>query len=295
MDINQIEKLRTGIMRLDNVLCGGLPFGQLVLITGKAGDGKSTLANQIIVSAINENFNVFIYSGELPNYLLKAWIMLQAAGPGNTRPVKKYGNNNGTYEVLPEAKPKISEWLHDRAWIYDNRIASDEDMEQVKLIEILEEVIDRKGVRVILLDNLMTALDLEPGDGDDKYDKQSVFMKKLTRIALKHNVLILLVAHKRKMGSGEVNDTVSGSSDIVNLASIVLSYERGSKADGDRDDIRWLKVTKNRLFGNLSSGIKLTFNAASKRICEIDAEPTWTCGWELIGEPEDDDKLPWEV
>ena len=294
VDVNELEKLPTGIPTLDETLRGGLPFGQVILITGKSGDGKSTIANQFVVNAINLGYGAFIYSGELPNFLLKQWIMIQAAGPDNVRKVRSYGEH-GLYEVKPELKQRIHDWMKD-VWIYDNKIASVEEPEEVKLMELLEEVITQHGVRVILLDNLMTAMDLEPdGSSADKYDRQSSFSKKLTRIAMKHNVLIILVAHKRKMGSNETNDTVAGAADIVNLASIVISYERGSKKDGDGDDVRWLKVTKNRLFGAVHSGIKLTFEPTSKRIHQTFQEPTWHYMWEYRHDAEDEQlSLPWE-
>lgn len=270
VDISTIAKLRTGLLKLDDILRGGLPFGQLVLVTGKSGDGKSTLANQIIVNAINENYKVFVYSGELPNYLLKSWMTFQAAGASHIEivPKSREGQTVDDYKVENDAKEQISEWFKGKAFIYDNRIAENEDDEQIKLLDLIEDVILQKGVSVILLDNLMTALDLDPGAAQDKYDRQGVFIKRLARLALKHNVLIILVAHKRKMMSSEVNDTVSGSADIVNLASIVLSYERGSKEDDAK--MRFLKVTKNRLFGELTfgKGIELEFDAKSKRIYE---------------------------
>ncbi len=294
VDINSIEKLPTGIEKLDNILRGGLPFGQLILITGKSGDGKSTLANQIAVNAIDMQYKTFIYSGELPNYMLKSWIMFQAAGPDNVKTVKRYGGM-GTFEVHEDAKKRINRWLHGYAYIYDNRIATDEDMEQLKLIDLLTDNIQRNGVRVILLDNLMTAMDLEPGTAADKYDRQSDFMKKLARIAMKYNVVIILVAHKRKMGSSETNDTVSGSADIVNLASVVISYERGKKEDGD--NIRWLRVTKNRLTGDTTGdgGIKLEFDEKSKRIHETIAAADWHYSWEFMAHEEEKQmELPWE-
>lgn len=294
VDLSSIEKLGTGITKLDETLAGGLPFGQLVLITGKSGDGKSTLGNQLIVNAIDYGYRVFVYSGELPNFMLRSWIMLQAAGPDNIEEVKKYGNK-AQYKVKPEAGELIRQWLEDIAWIYDNNGIRDEDEEQERLAELLETVIARCGVRVILLDNLMTALDMEPGTASDKYDRQSDFVKKLTRIAVSHHVLIILVAHKRKMGSGEVNDTVSGSADIVNLASIVLSYERGDKRnkEDESDDVRYLRITKNRLTGELHKGIKLGFDFGSKRIYEYAGLPTWQYSWEA-GMKHKEEVLPWE-
>lgn len=295
IDLDDLEKLGTGITKLDETLSGGLPFGQLILITGKSGDGKSTLGNQLIVNAIDYGYRVFIYSGELPNFMLRSWITLQAAGPDNIDAVKKYGGK-AEYKVKPGVNELIRHWLEGIAWIFDNNGIPDEDAEQERLADLLETVIERCGVRVILLDNLMTALDLEPGTASDKYDRQSDFVKKLTRLAVSHNVLIILVAHKRKMGAGEVNDTVSGSADIVNLASIVMSYERGdakSKEDTS-DNIRYLRVTKNRLTGELHKGIKLTFDPCSKRIHEVGSQPTWQYSWEA-GIKDKEEILPWET
>lgn len=295
IDLDDLEKLGTGITKLDETLSGGLPFGQLILITGKSGDGKSTLGNQLIVNAIDYGYRVFIYSGELPNFMLRSWITLQAAGPDNIDAVKKYGGK-AEYKVKPGVNELIRHWLEGIAWIFDNNGIPDEDAEQERLADLLETVIERCGVRVILLDNLMTALDLEPGTASDKYDRQSEFVKKLTRLAVSHNVLIILVAHKRKMGAGEVNDTVSGSADIVNLASIVMSYERGdakSKEDTS-DNIRYLRVTKNRLTGELHKGIKLTFDPCSKRIHEVGSQPTWQYSWEA-GIKDKEEILPWET
>lgn len=295
IDLDDLEKLGTGITKLDETLSGGLPFGQLILITGKSGDGKSTLGNQLIVNAIDYGYRVFIYSGELPNFMLRSWITLQAAGPDNIDAVKKYGGK-AEYKVKPGVNKLIRHWLEGIAWIFDNNGIPDEDAEQERLADLLETVIERCGVRVILLDNLMTALDLEPGTASDKYDRQSEFVKKLTRLAVSHNVLIILVAHKRKMGAGEVNDTVSGSADIVNLASIVMSYERGdakSKEDTS-DNIRYLRLTKNRLTGELHKGIKLTFDPCSKRIHEVGSQPTWQYSWEA-GIKDKEEILPWET
>lgn len=271
VDVASMEKLRTGLWRVDQALCGGLPFGQLVLITGKAGDGKSTLANQIIINAINEGYKAFMYSGELPNYMLKSWMTFQAAGHRWVEKVKEKKNDGSGYDeyaVDPDAKKQISEWFRDKLWIYDNRLDMDEEEEQLKLIDLIEAVVESKGVRVVLLDNLMTALDLEPdGTSSDKYDRQSNLIKKLARSALEHNILIILVAHKKKSAGMDTNDSVSGSADIVNLASIVISYERGAKEDPG--NVRWLKVTKNRLYGILiDTGIKMDFDPMTKRIFE---------------------------
>jgi RecA-family ATPase len=139
----------------------------------------------------------------------------------------------------------------------------------------------------------MTALDLEPSTGADKYDRQSLFMKKVTRLALQYEVLVILVAHKRKNdGSSNTNDNVSGSADIANLASIVLSYERNP----DDGNSRLLKVTKNRLFGKtITDGFWMKYDDNSKRIYMNDQERDRVYGWNNpINEEPEEEKLPWD-
>jgi hypothetical protein len=80
-------------------------------------------------------------------------------------------------------------------------------------------------------------------------------------------VLIILVVHKRKNGfSTDENDEVMGASDIVNLASVVISYGKDKVID---DSQRMCKLTKNRIYGKLlQEGTIMDYNERSKRIYE---------------------------
>lgn len=293
-----LEKLPTGINNVDELLCGGLPFGQVVLLTGKAGDGKSTFASQLLLSALQNDYKCFAYSGELPNYMFRSWIDFQAAGPDGCVEKWTKWSYDRPHEVKQKALEKISKWYEDKIWLYDNSDFNTENDES--LTTLLEQIINQYGVRVILIDNLMTALDLEKGLGTDKYERQSLFIKKMARLALQYDVLIILVAHKRKdNGYNDVNESVSGSLDIINLASIVLSYERPTKMLLDDEtatkDDRVLKVTKNRLFGKIDNfGFVLHYHQASKRIYSNDFELSRKYSWEAAKEKEIKETAPWE-
>jgi KaiC/GvpD/RAD55 family RecA-like ATPase len=256
-----VEKLETGIHQIDNLLHGGLPFGGLVLVGGKRGEGKSTLASQILANSIEQGYKSFAYSGELPNRAFKSTIDFQIAG---THIVVKETKDGRQYNSVSDANKKIiSDWYRGKCFLYDNSCLDGEETES--LVNIAENVIMQYGVRVVLLDNLMTAIDLETKQSSDKNEMQSSFVKKLARLALKHNVLIILVAHKRKNNfSTDANDEISGSGDITNLASVIISYERDKDAEQYQ---RVSKVTKNRLFGELElNGYKLDYDFKSKRI-----------------------------
>ena len=88
-------------------------------------------------------------------------------------------------------------------------------------------------------------------------------------MARRLKVIIILIAHPRKtISTALTNDDVSGTADITNKASIVMTYSRITH-DGDEPDptVRALTVTKNRLTGKLGS-VKVYFSEDSKRISE---------------------------
>jgi len=299
-DINpyDIEKMPTGIKDVDELLCGGLPFGQLILVTGKAGDGKSTFASQMLLSAIQNNYKCFAYSGELPNHLFKSWLYLQAAGFQNTYEEWSKWTIKRPRKVPDKVIKKIDEWYKGKLWLYDNSKMLVDGNESI--CELIEKTTIQYGTRVVLIDNLMTALDLEGSvHGFDKNDLQSNFIKKLARLALELDIVIILIAHQKK-GYGEVNEMVSGSLDIVNLASIVLSYDRPTKSEvengfAEKED-RLLRLTKNRLFGKIDNvGTLLKYDEASKRVYQTQHERLFKYGWETMKTQAEETAPPWEV
>ncbi len=261
---------------MDNLLYGGLPFGGLTLIAGKPGEGKSTVASQILINAMEKDYKCFAYSGELPNHTFKAWMNYQIAGAKHIRKYQDSIWKDWRYVVDENDVEKINSWYADKCFLYDNNIIDGDEKES--LIKTVEDSIQQYGTQVILIDNLMTALDLEQVQSFDKYDKQSMFVKKLARIALKYNVLIILVAHKRKNNfSANDNDEISGSGDISNLAMLTMVYEKSKDVEQSQ---RLLKVSKNRLFGKLETdGWIMNYDEVSKRIYGAHDDVNVEYGW----------------
>ena len=276
VDLFSLPKIPTGIESLDKVLSGGIYLGQTVILTGKRGEGKSTLGSQILANALNEGNTVFAYSGELPDYFFKRWIDFQIAGKHNV--IDRAGESGMVNYFIPREKTdKISGWYRGRAYLFDNR--SIEDDEPGSLIEILEKAVQQYGIQLVLLDNLMTALDV--GMSVDLYRAQSKFVDKLVKMAKRQQVAVILVVHPRKNSFGnDDNDSVSGSADITNKVDVVMTYKRDKDLP---ENERLLAVSKNRLTGKLAVGEKailLYFDEASKRICDDTASFTVPYGWE---------------
>lgn len=275
VNIYDIEKLKTGIHDLDYMLYGGLPFAGLTIVTGKRSEGKSTWTSQIIANALNQGYKCLTYSGELADWQFKSWLTKQLAGSKHTFLYKNKDGAEG-YETSKSNKALINEWLNGKMFLLDNTKVSDEN---VSLLDAVENAIQQYGVRVILLDNLMTAISSMSHGKNDKYEVQGQFTMRVAEIAKKYKVVIILVAHKRKdsYGADEMDD-ILGSSDIANLAHVIISYGRDREISEDQ---RMLRLLKDRLFGKTNfKGWVMDFDVRSNRIYgehdDVDKEFEWT-------------------
>jgi hypothetical protein len=80
VDLNKLPKVKTGYFEIDSALGGGICFGQVCLLTGKRGNGKSTFMSNLVANALDQGVGVFAYSGELAGYHFKRWLNCQLAG-----------------------------------------------------------------------------------------------------------------------------------------------------------------------------------------------------------------------
>jgi len=292
VDITRLPKVSTGIWDLDKALKGGICYGQVCLLTGKRGDGKSTFMSQMCADAIDQGVGVFVYSGELPAFHFKGWLNAQFAGSAHMKS-RDDGFGGEEYYLDDETDKRISEWYRGKAYIYDNQAVDGEETES--LIETIKKVVRQKDVKLICIDNLMTAMDVVE-DKDNLYMAQSNFVKQLKDISMQFEVAIILVAHPRKAGKDEKgadfdNDIVSGSSNITDRVDIVLNYSR-AKEDDNFDSL--LQIGKSRLVGVLKlgkDGIPLNYSRKTKRVYGMRSiEKRY--GWEKEPVPVDEIDVP---
>jgi len=283
--LSELESMNTGFAELDEKC--RFYFGELIIVTGTAGDGKSTQTSQWVTMALNQGYPAMIYSGEMPSWFVKNWIDMQIVGPENTQ------FNGRTYDITDESYQKLEKWdMYQKLYIYDN---GNEDTNQDSLIETILKGIQQYGIRFIVIDNLMTAMDYE---GEVELNNaQTAFTKRLANIAQERNVIILLVVHPRK-GNGSrsfSNDDIAGSSNIVNRAHKTIRYARPTESFTDPTGRTWSKeelydcpyriltVLKDRLTGKtISNGILLGYDEASKRITDKTGRDrfNWRLNWD---------------
>ena len=278
-DLKDIPKFKTGFRQLDSFLGGYFYGGQLIILTGKRGQGKSTVANEFCVSALQQGKSIFAYSGELPDWQYKSWIDFQIAGPQN---IVEYTLPDGSVKrfITNSNQDQIENWYRGKFYLYSNNDVEDDEL--VDLVTTIEHSVMQYGIELVIVDNLMTALDVDMAA--DEYRCQSKFVKKLSRLAKRLDVVVILVAHPRKNSfTSDENDAVSGSADITNAADIVMTFKR----DEDTPDHNYLSLSKNRWFGNLTKkdGIDLWYDQRSRRIIDRSKKDFfYETGWKV--EPE---------
>lgn len=253
--------VNTGFMPLDTLTLG-LTYGSLTVLTGEPSSGKSTLLNQIIANAIKSNKKAFIYSGELPSYQLMEWFARTVA---NDEHLQTFTNHLGQKykDVTDYAYDLIAKWCQDKFFIY----GEDSKANEKNIVGTIEFLATRKGVKLFVLDNLMTI----DSSGRDKYENQEKVANSLKELAKKYRLAIVLVAHPNKDSAtnrsknGHSMFDVSGASEVVNLADYVFKTIRDKNTAGEESNA--ILILKNRITGKQRVTIKTLFDSDRKRFC----------------------------
>ena len=277
MSLDDRDYMLTGIKELDEKC--RFYFGELIILTGAAGEGKSTMASQWVSKAMDQGYNSMIYSGEMQDWMVKNWLDMQIAGKHNLN-----DHNDLTQETYQRI---INSEMYGRYYVYE----APDDGNQETLIKTIKDSIQQYGTRFIVIDNLMTVLDCD--DHMELNEAQTAYTRRLAKIAQDSDVIIVLIVHPRKSSVTTFsNDDIAGSSNIVNRAHKTIRYSRPKKEFTDADNQKWLKedlydcpireltVLKDRFTGKtISRGILLYFEDATKRISDS-KNFDWRLSWE---------------
>ena len=274
----------TGIDALDKKIVG-LAKGEISVISGLRAAAKSTLLSQIALNAVDMDYNVLIYSGELKDTRFVEWMLCQAAGRENITKSMKYP----TAWAKNEVKPLIAEWIGSKIRLYNNRYGND----FTKIATELARGIKESQADLVIIDN-MAILNLSTiKQGADKYEQQTLFVEMLKNISIQCNCHVIFVAHPRKANGFLRLDDISGSGNIGNLVDNALIVHRINE-DFRRltkemfkwkdDDERYagtncVEICKDREYGNQDVFIPLWYEQYTRRMLNYENE--YKCyGWD---------------
>ncbi|WP_422487123.1 bifunctional DNA primase/helicase [Gudongella sp. DL1XJH-153] len=272
------EAISTGYQELDDLI-GGLYGGQLIVWTGYNGSGKSTLLSNVLLNGIEADNPTFVYSGELAKEDFKEWMDLQLSGKkyltSHYCPVKR--------QDIPVPNPIYFEYLDEfyngKIFLFDTEDYATDN----KIIQAMEYMARREGIKVFAIDNLMT---MNISGNGDVNEKQGKLILKLKQFSRNYNAVVHLVAHPRKPAPGQKRVdkySISGTADITNLADRVIGFHRLTPEERQKEQYSGFNnlmiIFKDRKFGVYNQEILFYFDFFSKRYFTNDIEKVKEYSW----------------
>lgn len=230
------ERVLSGIDRLDELI-KGFEMGCITIWTGLTNAGKTTVMTMITKQTIMQGEKVFYFNGEQTKDDFKNNLYKQSVRKENLKAVRYKKTSIVDFFVKDEEVEKLNKLYGNSLFVYNNNAPRTIEF----LIEAMEEVNQKYGVRVFMLDNFMQ-IDTK---SSDEYREQKDIMEKLRTFAVNKNVHIHLVAHPRKTDKFQTRITiydVLGSSNLVNKAYNVISIIRVDNLN--EDDTEYKRLTK---------------------------------------------------
>lgn len=254
--------ISTGFADMDRMI-GGFVAGNLYIIGGASGDGKSTLALQIITNALASAPSCF-FSLEM-TYLQIVPKMMSAMTGISTLDMTTAHITDNDAKALSQAKEELKTLPFS---IVDNKF----HIEAIK--KSIRSKVKREGLKLACIDHLgIVQHSLGKGSFDLIYDEIAYELK---RLAKEVNIPIILLAQKNKDSTSRANkrpvtdDLKYGgkvAADIVFFPHRLIDEESGNVFSEETHSE--IVITKNRETG-LTGALKRIFSKSWNMYCEID-------------------------
>lgn len=235
-----------------------LRAGETSLWAGINGHGKSLVVQQIVLSAMADDYRCCAASLE---FLPHKWLR---------RLVRQASANE-----LPN-RPRIvntMQAMRERLWLYSCSGSAQLD----DILDVFAYAAKRYGVQLFLIDNFAKL-----SIAEDDYQAHKLFMDRISDFARDLNVHVMVVAHTRKTERGEnqppEKGDVKGSGALTDLADTVVAIWRNKPKEqaiehgADTPDLRskpdCLLVTHKQRNGESEPMIRLWFDLSSQQYVE---------------------------
>ena len=270
-DPNADNYIPTGITGLDTKI-GGLALGDVTLMSGRAGAGKTSILNTITLNAVQRGYKVAVWSGELQSKRYTSWIDQAAAGKNFVK--QRSGDYDDWYYCPKDIAKLVNDWLRGKVVLRNNAYGP----RWGQLFEAIKKIVEERKTQLVILDNLASMyLDY---DGE-RNSQQSRFIADLKDFAKLANIHVILVAHPRKeIGNTLLRmESISGTFDLVNLCDNVLLCHRvgedfikrateffgKNRAEGCTVYNEVIEIAKNRSHGKVDVIVGLHYEPKSRR------------------------------
>jgi len=183
-------------------------MGEVTLVTGYSGHGKSAWLNQVMLGLMKQE-----------KTMIASFEMLPKATLG--RMCQQTGEAMPNYEYIKDFLSKLEHNLY----LYD----PEGETTSEKVLEVIYYCAEKLGVKLMVIDSLMKC-----GINEDDLNKQKSFANKLAVASRDLGIHIFIVAHSRKTANEHDNASkfdVAGSANLTNLVDNVISVHRNKKRE----------------------------------------------------------------
>ncbi|KAL4138865.1 hypothetical protein PRIC2_002368 [Phytophthora ramorum] len=231
-----------------NRLMKGHRMGEVTVLTGPTGCGKTTLLSQLSLDLCGQGVSTLWGSFEIKNTRLMHKMLTQLAQRNLSGDVNAFEAAADRFEALP---------------MYFLRFFGSTEVDEV--LDAMEYAVYAYDVQHILLDNVQFMM-AGQGRGFDKFERQDAALDKFRKFASAKNVHLTLVIHPRKEQEDQdlTLSSVFGTAKATQEADNVLILQR-TRGESKLD------IRKNRFDGTLGS-IPLRFDTDAASLREVGAE-----------------------
>lgn len=233
------ELYSCGIPQFDRIF-GGIRLGESTIICASSGTGKTVVLCNFIKGILSQDEKVGIFSGELTNASIKAWIYSVVGGTQAVN-LKEHPFRKGEFvtSIKKEYEDQIDKTVKNRLWIYDGGQSN-----AYTMLSNFSALNKRFGVKYFFIDNLSILNMSVKGMG--QYEAEEHFAKCLAEFCKKHKCHVFLFAHPTKQNlntdadfidrAGRVKPiqrydqySVRGSATLVNLSHNIMFLMRAKE------------------------------------------------------------------
>lgn len=215
---------KTNLEIFDKALGGGVSPGDLVVIVGRPGNGKTSFAQDIAVTFASaaEKIPCLFFSYEvMPRPLANKFL-----GLGLTP--------NDPIYMPYNTDPDTTDWIEKIA------VAAQQTL----------------GVKVVFVDHLQMIRSTRAGKNESKADKMEQTVKDLKNLAKRTGLAVVLMAHVRKTFKKTPDmDDIKDTSGVAQLADSVFIIERMKEANGSGVQEYFAAETRVLLVKNRRTGM----------------------------------------
>lgn len=205
----------------DDALLGGFSPGELIVVAGKTGCGKTT---------IMQDWTVKFATGGMTKHdpLPALWFSYEVL----VKPLWNKFISMGADETTPIYLPSYNE-SGNIEWV----------------IDMINSGIDKEGIKVVAIDHL-GFLKAPKGNYANSSDAITHTVRELKRLAVKKGIIIMLPVHMRKTHNKSMDtDDIKDSSGIGQEADTVFFIDREKEQDGAFKQGSRVGLIKNRKTG----------------------------------------------